>query len=977
MSKQTTSFSKLDFETAFDTESEAPSKTSGHTPTGSMAANEVAILRERNSALVDRISKLRVLNQALSTAAEISTNQDVEIKELRDLEADLKSEISRLTDVCDTQKKKIEEDKRAIEKLQTQLREEEDHMKFFARHSQRQLDDLAQEKDAELLERKKSEENLVKQVSALKAECQTLEEEIAIREEGLKRLQSAIAAQQELLAKTEGKYEATLAHQAELFARTRAEIEAKLFEQASLAEKAQKALEAKIAQENERSKEGRFSDERTKEDYNRKLARMSDETWNKDLEIQRLRTEESALNKEIARLNAEISSQTQALVEANRTIQDLRRDLNKAQTETATEIKFMRAENENKISELMKALTDRSSSASGARSEFAEEINRLRTECHDYRLQLQAAQEQANSLRSTIANQQLELHHVRMDSERQVASLKTEHMIEIRAKEADQKRLETDYSLQLRSKQAEIEGAEQASERKIMRAHQQFELETEKFRAVESRLAAEILALKNERAAQVAVIKETKKTITQLEKAFEEQKESSFKLDTQLTIAGEELRRKTERLTQLETQVENQSRFLVDRQRAIMELEMAEKALRQTAEEHKRHAAEAKAIAADLQEELKEVSASFEERKRLSGELETETTALRQALEDQKRQTAEVKTAAFELERRLRAQNKELETKLQEQSTLLDEKKKEVVTFEIELFSLRQSFEDQRKQTTEARAQASDLKAKVDEQGALLEERKKASVDLELEVVGLRKTLEKSTVDFKSEIEGLRKSHEKSTIGFESEVEALRKQVKTYKSQAEAAQAEATKLSQALSQATQSRDFAAKAERERLEVWSTQLSARESQLRSYSTALTKEKSEVLHFSKQIAAEIEMISRTHPLRDYLKVTEFELSKVEVQLKTMPTMAPERTRLEAAINQLVEQREFLRSILAGAEKHFEQQVKNLEKLHQGAKMAPVPPPPPAKVEAATPARVATQKAPLEDVRVQWESPVKDLE
>jgi chromosome segregation ATPase len=343
----------------------------------------------------------------------------------------------------------------------------------------------------------------------------------------------------------------------------------------------------------------------------------------------------------------------------------------------------------------------------------------------------------------------------------------------------------------------------------------------------------------------------------------------------------------------------------------------------------------------------------------MNAELEVEASTLRQTLEDQKRQTAEVKTAAFELERRLRAQNNELETKLQEQSTLLDEKRKEVVTFEIELFSLRQTFEEQCKQTTEARAQASELKSKAEEQSTLLEERKKSGVELELELLGLRKALESATTEY------------------ESEIDSLRAQVKTFKSQAETAQAEATKLSQSLSQATQSRDFAAKAERERLETWSTQLTVRESQLRNYSTALTKEKSEVLQFSKQIAAEIEMISRTHPLRDYLKVTEFELSKVEVQLKTMPTLAPERKRLEAAINQLVEQREFLRSILAGAEKHFEQQVKNLEKLHQVAKMAPVPPPPPAKVEAAPSARVATQKAPLEDVRVQWESPVKDLE
>jgi len=124
------------------------------------------------------------------------------------------------------------------------------------------------------------------------------------------------------------------------------------------------------------------------------------------------------------------------------------------------------------------------------------------------------------------------------------------------------------------------------------------------------------------------------------------------------------------------------------------------------------------------------------------------------------------------------------------------------------------------------------------------------------------------------------------------------------------------------------------------------LELRENQLRVYSSALSKEKSEMQKIAKNLVKEIRMLSATHPLRDYVAATEFELSKIEIQLKKTPTVSAERAQYEDYLTKLVEQRDFLKGVLGSSQRQYETQVSELERLVSGSLLSPVPPPPPTK-------------------------------
>ncbi|MDZ4083587.1 MAG: hypothetical protein U1E10_11665, partial [Bdellovibrionales bacterium] len=131
-----------------------------------------------------------------------------------------------------------------------------------------------------------------------------------------------------------------------------------------------------------------------------------------------------------------------------------------------------------------------------------------------------------------------------------------------------------------------------------------------------------------------------------------------------------------------------------------------------------------------------------------------------------------------------------------------------------------------------------------------------------------------------------------------------------------------------------------------------QSSVREAQLRQYASAVTEQKAELIRQTKVLAEEIQMTAKFHPLKDYLQLTDFELSKAEVQLKLTPTISSDRPKLEAYVKQMVEQRDFLRKVVDESEKKFAEQANAILELIRSPKLAATPPPPPRfspKVEA----------------------------
>lgn len=132
--------------------------------------------------------------------------------------------------------------------------------------------------------------------------------------------------------------------------------------------------------------------------------------------------------------------------------------------------------------------------------------------------------------------------------------------------------------------------------------------------------------------------------------------------------------------------------------------------------------------------------------------------------------------------------------------------------------------------------------------------------------------------------------------------------------------------------------------REQLESLASQLKNRESQLRHYAANIAKEKNDIIQCARQLADEIHSARTLNPLKDYLSLTEFELSKAELQLKKTPTISLERTRLESVLTQLHEQREFLKKTIMKSKIQLDEQAANLLRITRSQKAGTIPPLPP---------------------------------
>jgi hypothetical protein len=123
-----------------------------------------------------------------------------------------------------------------------------------------------------------------------------------------------------------------------------------------------------------------------------------------------------------------------------------------------------------------------------------------------------------------------------------------------------------------------------------------------------------------------------------------------------------------------------------------------------------------------------------------------------------------------------------------------------------------------------------------------------------------------------------------------------------------------------------------------------QLNIRDQQLRYYAEALTREKAALLKAAQQLAHEIRTAGLIHPLKDYLTLTEVEISKLELQLRKTPTLSSERIPLETCFTQMIQQREFLRNLMNETQMALEAKAKKVIQIAGNGKLAPVPPPPP---------------------------------
>ncbi len=120
---------------------------------------------------------------------------------------------------------------------------------------------------------------------------------------------------------------------------------------------------------------------------------------------------------------------------------------------------------------------------------------------------------------------------------------------------------------------------------------------------------------------------------------------------------------------------------------------------------------------------------------------------------------------------------------------------------------------------------------------------------------------------------------------------------------------------------------------------------REMQLKQYTQAITEQKAEFLRHAKILADEVSSFSKMHPLKDYLRMTEFELSRAEVQLKSTPALSVDRKKFEKLFENLLEQKKFLIKVIGETEAKLASQSQQLLDLVRSPKLnsSPALPPP----------------------------------
>jgi hypothetical protein len=108
------------------------------------------------------------------------------------------------------------------------------------------------------------------------------------------------------------------------------------------------------------------------------------------------------------------------------------------------------------------------------------------------------------------------------------------------------------------------------------------------------------------------------------------------------------------------------------------------------------------------------------------------------------------------------------------------------------------------------------------------------------------------------------------------------------------------------------------------------LKKHQQRLIAYRNQLTEEEAELKHIASKLAQELKISGAVHPLQDYLKMTDLELSKIELELKKLPGSSMDRPHFEAVLTQLTEQRNFLRSTIETTQQTLQKRTQIVLKI-----------------------------------------------
>ena len=729
------------------------------------------------------------------------------------------------------------------------------------------------------------------------------------------------------------------------------------------------------------------------DEYNRKLARISDRAWEKEIEIKSLKASQAAMESEIAVLQQLKAENEKRIAESSAQVDELKQELKSAVAEIRSLEDRARNDARSASDQVLNVAKDREEyvrKLERAVSDLQGQVKILAIERDNVDDRIRNRTDSMSEMKSQIDKLQSALRNIETNHSAELQAVFDENRVfvgRLKEKHADAlSRLKVEFDSQHQTVRAEnlLAAKETAArfEQQINELVANHGNEIEALEQIERDLMAEITRLRVESAGQTKHIESLSQSIRELKSSLQEERQKTARQEETIAKASGQIQKmESDACALVEKSVRLQE--IADREqehRAKVEFRLDDAISKNTelvgqlASLHEQLSMKESDLR-DLKENLSSVvlqyealKATFAEFERAQKEKARETNLVHQNAMKEERLKRQAET--IELSQRLNefqtASTKELAAIKTERNEFALQLTAVRAESEATIENLRASiveFKREREEfAREKDAVARDrdaLKLEVQRQASLVNDREQQIVAMKADhddriakVDGwmARKDQELRTArdQFDARIESERAEH---GARLQTERTALNFEISELETKIEALMAENANLRIAMATRNsnveaEQRDFEIRSQHREKQIAARekQSSVREMQLRHYASSVTDQKTELIRQTKVLAEEIQMAAKMHPLKDYLQLTDFELSRAEVQLKLTPTISSDRAKLESYVKQMVEQRDFLRKVVQESEHKFADQANTILELIRSPKLAATPPPPP---------------------------------
>lgn len=736
------------------------------------------------------------------------------------------------------------------------------------------------------------------------------------------------------------------------------------------------------------------------DDYNRKLARISDRTWEKEIEIKSLKASQAAMESEIAVLQQLKAENGKRITESTAQVEELKQELKAAIAEirsledrarndarsASDQVLHVSKDREEYVRQLERAVSDLQGQVKILAIERDNVDDRIRNRTDSMSEMKSQIEKLQSALRNIETNHSAELQAVFDENRVFVARLKEKHTDAL-------SRMKVEFDSQHQSVRAEnLMAAKEMAlrfEEQINEIKANHGIELDALEQIERDLMAEISRLRVESAGQTKHIESLSQSIRELKSSLQEERQKTARNEESITKANSQIQKME---SDAQALVEKSARLQesADReqeQRSKIEFRLDDAISKNTelvgqlASLHEQLSMKESDLR-DLKESLSSAVAQYDSLKRTFSEFERaqkektrETHLVHQnAMKEEKlKRQAEAIEWSQRLNEFQNASAKDLATLKSEKNdfalqltavkaeseSIIENLRATIGEFKREREDVAREFEKFARDNDTVARERDAFKLEVQRQVALVTDRDQQLVAIKAEhedrlakvdswMARKDQELRAARDQFDGRMEAERTEH---AARLQTERTALNFEISELETKIEALMAENANLRIAMATRNsnveaESREFEIRSQHREKQIAARekQASVREMQLRQYASTVTDQKTELIRQTKVLAEEIQMAAKMHPLKDYLQLTDFELSRAEVQLKLTPTISSDRAKLESHVKQMVEQRDFLRRVVQESEHKFADQANTILELIRSPKLAATPPPPP---------------------------------